>query len=456
MSEIFLLFAVFFLPFGTRLEFLNEWSMYGGVFNEYLTYFVYFTDVLLVLVLVFWLVDMMVKFAKFGDWDDWKINPWNALVIVLLFVLVFWGFYSIIWSQLSEISIYKSFRFLGIFGLISYLVLAVKNNYKLWKWILIVFISAVVLQSVWGILQYYVQHDFGFWWLGESVLGTAVDGVAKVDVGLDKYIRAYGALPHANIFGFLMWTGMVSTFIIYHLAFIKFSEQKLINNIVFGLLFGLIGLGVLVSFSRLIWLVTGVILIGYLVQVYLNRLNNIKIDKEKSNNNSWVVVLIFCIVMVFGVVANKDAVFVRSNPDISNDISIETREIYDSASNEMISDAYYSGWGMGNFVYVMPYFSSNLQSWMYQPVHNLYKLVWSELGVFGFLALSLSMIALLATIVFGNKKLRWFLLSVWIGMIVLQMFDHYMWDVWQGMLLFGLLVGMLLVFRGKLERSVDK
>ena len=67
------------------------------------------------------------------------------------------------------------------------------------------------------------------------------------------------------------------------------------------------------------------------------------------------------------------------------------------------------------------------------------------MGVFGFIVLSLMMISLFFCILFGDRRLRWLLLSIFVGFFVLQLFDHYMWDIWQGQLLFGLMVGLLVV-----------
>lgn len=441
MSKIFLVLLVFCMPLGSRLQFETQWSDYGGQFNEYLTYFVYFTDILLILLLGFWLIDMLVKFWKYGDWDDWKINPWQGIVLIMFGLTVFWGFYSTLWSNVNPISWYKAFRLFSLFGLLSYLIIVVKNNLKIWKLIFLVFIFSIIIQAIWGIGQYVWQHDFGMWWLGESILTSLTAGVAKIDLGTEKYIRAYGLLPHANIYAFYLFSGLVAVLISWQNSIIKLSKNLVTNNIYFGLLLGIISVGLLVSFSRITWLAGGVVAVGFLVNNFFN-----KFELSKKNNLWWLL-LGWMIVVVVGVFVNREAFLVRTTGELTNDISYQTRQIYNESADNMISRHYYNGWGVGSFVYVMPYLANqNLEPWMYQPVHNFYKLVWAELGVIGFLGLALMMLFALAAILLGQNKYKVMGVFLWLSSLILQLFDHYMWDIWQGQLLWVFMIGMMLIF----------
>ena len=436
MSEVFLIMLVFCIPFGTRLQWITAWSNYGGEFCEYLTYFIYLSDILTVLVLGFWLIDVMVKFWKYGDWDDWKINPWQALVVVVFFLLVFWAYYSILWSNVRPISWYKAFRLLSLFGLFSYFLLVIKNHLEKWKILIGVILISAIFQVGLGLWQYFYQHDVGWWWLGESVLSPMVDGVAKIDVGAQKFIRAYGTLPHANIYAFFLWTALVVLLIKLHKSIVNFSRSKTKNIVIQGIFLGLVGVGLLVSFSRVAWVASSIVLVGFVINYCL--VHGLKIQK-------WLWLLVFGLFMFFAGLLNREALFVRTSADVVSDISYQTREIYESAADVMIEKHYYNGWGVGSFVFVMPYFASqSLESWMYQPVHNLYKLIWAELGVFGFLGISLLMLIVLVNILFNTGKWRYFWISVWLGLFFLQLFDHYMWDIWQGQLVFVLILAMVM------------
>jgi hypothetical protein len=63
------------------------------------------------------------------------------------------------------------------------------------------------------------------------------------------------------------------------------------------------------------------------------------------------------------------------------------------------------------------------------------------------------MLFVLIAIAFGRSEFRWFGILVWLGMLLIQLFDHYVWDIWQGQLLWVFMVGQLLVFS---ERNLDK
>jgi len=96
---------------------------------------------------------------------------------------------------------------------------------------------------------------------------------------------------------------------------------------------------------------------------------------------------------------------------------------------------------------------AELASWMYQPVHNTFKLIWAEIGVLGFLGYSLMWLALLGGIWSRNGVGRWQALAIWMALIWLLLFDHYMWDIWQGELMFALLIGWLMVTNEQNERK---
>jgi O-antigen ligase len=409
---------------------------------------------------VFWLLDMMIKFWKFGDWDDWKIHPWSALTLIFFFLTVFWAFYSIVWAPLKNVAWVNAGELLGVFGLVGYIVLVVKNNRKRWVNIFLVIAIGLLIQTIWGIGQYIWQHDFGFWWLGESILGPLVEGVAKVDVGGDKLIRAYGSLPHANVFGFYMFASVV-VFLAYYIVSISpvvtkknmqyaISNMQLVKNVLLGFVCGLIMMGVLVSYARVVWLAGLIIGGGFIVNWWLVNKENFSIKSVWKFDYQKVGFVIFLLVVGTGLYFNWNVIGVRSEVDqLNSDVSLNTRKIYDGVAGRMIEDRYYNGFGVGNFVYVLPYFAvDDLLPWMHQPVHNTFKLVWAELGVIGFLGFGLMMLSLLATLIFSDNKWKWWWVSVWLSMILLMMFDHYMWDIWQGQLMFGLLIGLMLVFGG--------
>lgn len=60
---------------------------------------------------------------------------------------------------------------------------------------------AGVLQSVLAIGQTLMGKSWGYWWLGESVIGTNLPGVAKVEALGTVFLRGYGTFTHPNVLG---------------------------------------------------------------------------------------------------------------------------------------------------------------------------------------------------------------------------------------------------------------
>jgi len=74
---------------------------------------------------------------------------------------------------------------------------------------LIVFLG--LIESLIGIIQFIIQHSIGLTLLKESVISPSIPGVAKLILGGQKYIRAYGLFPHPNILGgFLLFSIIIT------------------------------------------------------------------------------------------------------------------------------------------------------------------------------------------------------------------------------------------------------
>ena len=61
-------------------------------------------------------------------------------------------------------------------------------------------VVGAVAQSVLGIAQFFLRHDVGLRWIGETLLLPDMRGVAVFyNLTGEKILRAYGTLPHPNI-----------------------------------------------------------------------------------------------------------------------------------------------------------------------------------------------------------------------------------------------------------------
>lgn len=447
MSFIYCLMLMVALPLGMRMQWPTKWSYFLGHFSDFTSIFLYLTDFLLILMIVFWFLDIAKKFWETGDWDDWTLGVWQGLAVLLFGFLAFWGWYSCVWSLDKTLGIYKAIRLSEVFLLFSYLVLVVGKNRR-WFITWIFLLAGIFLQAIWGIVQYIIQHDFGWQKLGEVVLNKDALGVAKVAVGGEKIVRSYGSLPHANAFGLYMWLGLI---VLFCLLWNWSKLEKLISKKLsywknggkwiwgFGLIFGVIGLAIMFSFSRTVWLVSVLVTAGFVLDWYLAKKKKKMIDVaiRKANSKVGIITVFFiaALIMLLGFMSNWSVFVSRSDvADLGQDVSLQTREYYDNLADQIIEQNYYRGTGIGNYLINVAFLDGkNMQWWQFQPVHNIFKLVWGELGVFGFIAMFLLLISMAAKVWFQNKR-KYFWLSVVGGLFVLMMFDHYFWDIWQGQL----------------------
>ncbi len=109
----------------------------------------------------------------------------------------------------------------------------------------------------------------------------------------------------------------------------------------------------------------------------------------------------------------------------SDDEGLVMRKYY--ADQVLNSDFNWFGVGIGNFVGWLMAENPFAPFWTYQPVHNVYLLIYSETGFLGILTFLLFLIFLLLKSSITNYKLLITLSFLFIGL-----FDHFLWTLQQG------------------------
>ena len=127
----------------------------------------------------------------------------------------------------------------------------------------------------------------------------------------------------------------------------------------------------------------------------------------------------------------------------------------------MIKDNPLFGVGLKNFVVAMDdYADERLLPYLHQPVHNIYLLIAAESGV---LALVVFLIFLLNIVrpafamtapgppaeragrqaIGDDSILRYVLVLTFLGFLAIGFFDHYLWTIQQGELMFWVVLGLM-------------
>jgi O-antigen ligase len=320
----------------------------------------------------------------------------------------------------------------------------------------LIFISGV-LQVLIGVLQFIKQKSIGLKILGESFISPDVPGVAKIEIAGEKIIRAYGTFPHPNLFAAFLFSSLICglSFLFFHqkeiplkirlkIPSLKINKNKLLNiHYLSGLL--LIFLGILISYSRSVWLIS-LIAISIIIWKYLPR-SKISYLKEYLQISLYKKALAILFSLGLLLAISWLAIPRLCLKDCPQDSSFSLRQKYNTIAIDQIKNNPFFGIGIGNFVFKMQEENfAQLQKWELQPVHNFYLIIITEIGLVGF--------AILITLIFYRlktlkpPKTKWNKTAIYTvsGFLLLGLFDHYFWTIPQGILLFWLTLAFLAVY----------
>ncbi len=416
------LFYFFVLVFFWQLRIV--WPQ-GGAFNEWTSFYLYATDLILVAVLFLWLIRSGPQF---------KLKFDRAEIFLVIFLLV---------SALS-ISVAPD-RQLAVYGLVkllefSALFLYVKKNFEQlfsWRGFWQVFIAGALAQSLVAMGQFFYQQSLDLKFFAESPLSPDLAGVAKIVVGGAKIVRAYGLVPHPNILAAIL---VAAIFGLAWLIIKEYSRLNIWRKIVCALLLAILAMALFFTFSRGVIVIGGLFLIGWLVYLF----------KEKSYRQS----IIFIFVLLFTVNCLLLTVYwpyLIAHFNVENFLasqSVDLRAFYSQSALKMIASHLVLGVGQGNFVATLAATSAaGLEPWLWQPVHNIYLLIVSEIGVLGWLAFLAFLFLTIEGAWRGRKELTISYLLFMVGcLLIIGLFDHFLWDLQQGQIMFWLLLGLLAGF----------
>jgi hypothetical protein len=215
-------------------------------------------------------------------------------------------------------------------------------------------------------------------------------------------------------------------------------------------------------------------------------------DNTRALLKYGLLITLIVLLLIFILKPDINSLFIRSIGD---------RIIYlETAYNSILAHPWL-GLGAGQFVLHMQQYSNlSLESWQFQPVHNVFLLIWAELGIFGFLAFIQIMFKMYKTEYYSRNKgkrnnnvpsrkpkcstpvqmfhvehftgqawnilnttgvehfeyyrseivsdhMKWQMLiclkAILIAFIVIMLFDHYFWDIQQGQIMLWMVLGFI-------------
>lgn len=352
--------------------------------------------------------------------DYWRFNK-GSIKPTWCWGLIVWElavFASIFWAENSLLSLYRY----SIFALALSLFYLVKGEYIKEKLFSAFFIIGLIPPALLGLWQFLSQKTFALKWLGLAEHSVSTLGTSVVENNVGRYLRAYGSFDHPNVLG-----GVMSIALIYilYLSFKKTLNKK--NWLYYLSAFAVLYSALLISFSRSA-------LLAFFISAPLVLISM----KKPSKKLMAIYVLLTLIISLVIVIPYKDLYLVRTSASSRlEQKSLDERASYISQSISLIKMNPIQGVGVGNYVVVEEKLDKNSHAtWFYQPVHNYWLLLWSEIGIIG---LGGALVFWIFWFISSRHKNIWPLFLVF---FILSFFDHWLWTSSLGLVLFFMMAAV--------------
>lgn len=400
--------------FPIRHVFMLPGSFITGAYSDFTSFSIYSCDLIIIALFLYSLASKA-HFLK----PNKLIFAW-IIWLVFVFLLGFKAQINLNWYFLARIAelivLHQTLRIKAY----DYKSLMIK-----------VFVLAGGFESIIAIFQFIYQKSLGLYILGEQHISIDTNGVAKIGLGMLRFIRGYGTFPHSNLLSAFLLTAIF--FNLY--LILQTASKKARIWLHFNLVLTIFGL--FISFSRASILAMLVVLALFFI---------ISLIKQGFNKKIALPAIVIVLTIICSTLVLKPFLLARS--DLLYDQSAKERVFYAKIGLQIVSNNPIRGIGIGTSVLHMKQYSPvPLQPWEIQPIHNYYLLSAAEFGIVGaliLLFLFLLYIKELITLIkihFSFYHLT--LLGILVAYLILMMFDHYFYTIEQTQLLLWLILGLI-------------
>lgn len=424
LEKWFFYLFIFCIPFQTRLV-LARWnpSQETG-FNEWTSAFLYMTDLFIFGLLALWIYRIAIKKSSFG----YRKTDFMLFGFLLIFAL------SISQSYYLNISWYQ-FAKLAEFAALYFYVRANRDEIFNIKGIAWAISFSGVLQAVIAITQYITQSSLGLRWLGESPLHLPGEGIASFYSGSDLILRPYGTLPHPNLLAAFLLVALV--------AFVALFTGRQMKSKFWLIGFGIVLYSFFLTYSRTVIAIPMALVTFFSIITLFNK----NWRKQLVQYRQQLVTLGFVSIAVVALflAINYQEVIARIFFS-KDDEAVTLRLFYNRVAGKGILARTWLGSGVGTFVPNMMYMLKHIPANLFQPVHNIYLLMLAETGVLGLafwgLFIKVSIRSYMVKHEFSEIRNIILPFILW-AFLIIGLFDHFLWTLQQGRLLFWLALALL-------------
>jgi hypothetical protein len=382
----------------------------GALYTDYTDFLLFLPDITLTIMLFAW------GLAKWMQRTSLRFGP--AYIWLPLAGLTAAGLFSVLASLDRALSLYHVIRLGMLFLFHLYIV-----NERISIWMVAAAVGVQgALQAVVAVTQSVLQRSVGLYALGEHALDPLWEGVSVVSDGSTRFLRAYGLTDHPNILGGCLAFGSIVL-----LAVFLHAETK--RKWMIAILFMLMSLGLLLTFSRAAWLAflagAGLVVV---IEAWAGRGKNLG-PVIRLALGTFLVLLPFIILdaRYFGVRLNFGNSF--ENVPFENQ-SWNERPILNESANQIFVKHPLTGVGLGASPIAMREEFPEFPTY-YQPPHFTLLAAALETGIFG--ALFYFLLMALPWVVLLRRRNSWSdpgligAAGLLLAVTVVGFFDYYTW-----------------------------
>ena len=415
-----------FLPTQLGYHFWPDWAGVLGRRVDYLAPTVYLTDILILLTLSSWFVSQKSKIQIKNT--IWKLL--SPLGIAAIFITA-----NTLAATSPLVALYKWIKVME-FVLLGWYIVKTKPRFAV---IVTPLSIGVFYSSILAITQFVLQHSVGgpLWWLGERTFDVGTPGIARIPLRLEFGIwnlefglkmRPYATFPHPNVLGGFL-AAVLPLVVVRYLGNLRNLRKKM--KLFYGtvILVGIIAL--LLTFSR-----SGIVVGGMAIVMAIARIKNYESGIMKNKR------LIVLILIGFFALLPTSYFMIHN----STEESVVVRQQLNAAAIKLWQSSPLFGVGLGNFLVRLPEALPTRTIYFLQPVHNIYLLLLSEVGIVGIGLIVFFIVTLLnhesGIMKYGKDKTKFIIHTSLFVILVLGLVDHYPLSLQQGQLLLTVLAGM--------------
>ena len=405
---------ILLLPTQLALHFWPNWTYVYGFRIDYLSPTLYLTDILMILLFVLWLIQYFLKRTRSKEGTSSK----HAYLLPAILLVIFMGI-NIYFAKSSWVAIYKWIKIIE-FGLLGLFIVRAKD-FKFNSWVAKPLSFSLIAISVIAFIQFNLQKTTGgaLFLLGERSFTATTPGIATFTIFGRELLRPYSVFPHPNAMAGFLGVG----FFLLLFGLSKKSKTSFYYRLSLVIAF----LTLILSISHGAWI--SFVLAG-LVLVFVK--GNQSVFRRLYIST---VVVVIAISLLLPTASDK----LLSSLDYGEEVN--HRLHLTKVSGSLIAENAIIGVGEGNYILGL---AENADfpklSWWLQPVHNIYLLAFSEIGLIGLGLFVLLLLAVASKAILKDKRM---LLAAFLFVVFTGFFDHYWVTLQQTQILFVVLMGLI-------------